>query len=722
MADAAGTQNTLFRVNELIQRGELDAAEVSCREFLKASPDAADAWFALGVVFMRREMFAAAEDALGRGLAVQPHNAAIWNELSTAHNKQGKGAEAEDAARRAIALDASNGAYWSSLGAALYTEQRWPETIEALRRSLAIAPQNAAVWNNLGSAEMKLGRLEAAQEALGHAMALAPGHMGSISNFVYLLCRQGRREEASQWLRQQLALDPQLPEAWILQGQLWEMMAEWGLAAAAYRRALELAPRHRAAKYQLARMLRSQRLPSAAEETVRELLAEEPGHADAWALLAELLSTQGRSEAGLPFLQRAVQLAPNDDRHARLLVGLQYAEDASPERLLAAHREWEALYAQPLHPAGAARVVEASRDRLLRLGFVSSDFGRHPIGFLVLPALEQLDRSSCSVICYSDRASEDEYTARFRAASHAWRVTSSLSDENLANQIRNDKIDILVDLMGHTGKRLLVFARKPAPSQLSWLGYVGTTGLTAMDCLLADPYHVREGEEIGYSERVLRMPHAYGCYGPPADAPEVSPLPAQSVGFITFACFNNPAKYAPRMLEAWATILRRLPTARLVLKYGGLDDPQVQARWKDWFERQGVGPERLLLEGWSPAAELLANYNRVDLALDTQPYSGGLTTCEALWMGVPVVTFPGNTFAGRHSASYLINAGYGEFVAADLPGYIELAVGWANRIDELALIRARMRENVGQSPLCDSRRFAIDLLAALAGAWESMLL
>src|SRR5436190_4908598 len=390
MSDAAGIQNTLFRVSELIQRGELDAAEVSCREILKASPDAADAWFALGVVFMRREMFAAAEDALARGLAVRPKSAAIWNELSISLNKQGKGTEAEDAARQAIALDESNGAYWSSLGNALYNEQRLPDATEALRRSLAISPQNAAAWNNLGSAEMKLGRLEAAQEALTRAMALAPGHMGSISNFVYLLCRQGRREEASQWLKQQLALDPQVPEAWVLQGQLWAMMAEWGLAAAAYRRALELAPWHRIAKYQLARMLRSQRLPSTAEEAVRELLAEEPGHADAWALLSELLSMQGRSEAGLPFLQRAVQLAPNDDRHARLLVGLQYAEDASPERLLAAHRKWDALYAQPLLPAGVTRVVEASRDRPLRLGFVSSDFGRHPIGFLVLPALEQL--------------------------------------------------------------------------------------------------------------------------------------------------------------------------------------------------------------------------------------------------------------------------------------------------------------------------------------------
>jgi predicted O-linked N-acetylglucosamine transferase (SPINDLY family) len=300
-----------------------------------------------------------------------------------------------------------------------------------------------------------------------------------------------------------------------------------------------------------------------------------------------------------------------------------------------------------------------------------------------------------------------------------WRPVVGFSHEELAEQIRRDEVDILVDLIGHVGKRLMVFARRPAPLQVTWLGYVGTTGLTAMDFLLADRYHVPSGEEGNYVEQILRMPNGYACYGPPTEAPAVGPLPALAVGHVTLGCFNNPAKFSPSTLDVWAEILRGVPGSRLLLRYGGLDQPHLQARLRGQFAERGVMPERILLEGWSPHRELLNGYNRVDLALDTQPYSGGLTTCEALWMGVPVVTFPGETFAGRHSVSYLTNAGYPQFIATDAAEFVRLAVGWANRLDELASLRAEMRPRVSRSPLCDGPAFARDFLSVLSAAWKS---
>ena len=348
-----------------------------------------------------------------------------------------------------------------------------------------------------------------------------------------------------------------------------------------------------------------------------------------------------------------------------------------PEQLLAAHRAWDAAHGRAVAPKVPARPMDRAANRPLRLGFVSADFAGHPTGCLVLPPLEHLDRAAISMVCYSDRVLEDEYTARFRAVSDQWRVTHGLADEELAAQIRQDEIDILFDLMGHTGRRLMMFARKPAPLQVSWLGYVGTTGLAAMDCLLADRFHVRDGEEPWYCERIVRMPAGYVCYGPPRYSPEVPGLPALATGRVTFGCFNNPAKFSRGVLEAWSAILRRVPGAGLLLKYGGLDDVAVQDRLREQFASHGVAGDRIVLEGAAPHAELLAAYGRVDLALDTQPYSGGLTTCEALWMGVPVITWPGKTFAGRHSTSHLINAGYPQFVAEDANGYIELAVQWA---------------------------------------------
>jgi len=385
---------------------------------------------------------------------------------------------------------------------------------------------------------------------------------------------------------------------------------------------------------------------------------------------------------------------------------------------LAAHREWNDWYAQKVMPLPPPAATSATNRRLL-IGFIGLDFSIGPTGFLGLRALECLDRKQCSIACYFDRVTADDYTARFRAVSDIWRVTIGLTDEGLAHQVRQDEIDVLVDLGGHVGRRLLTFARRPAALQVTWLGYVGTTGLAAMDGLIADRFHVREGEEQWFTESVLRMPHDYICYGAPPNAPPVTPLPALATGCVTFGCFNNPAKYAPPILDAWGEIMRRVSTARLLLKYGGLNQPDSERRFRGELERRGVADHRILIDGWSENLQSMARYSQVDLALDTQPYSGGLTTCEALWMGVPVITCPGSAFASRHSMSHLTNASYDQFVARDMAGYIELAVEWAERLDELAAIRAQLRDCMSKSPLCDGRQFARDFLALLRQAWES---
>jgi predicted O-linked N-acetylglucosamine transferase (SPINDLY family) len=242
--------------------------------------------------------------------------------------------------------------------------------------------------------------------------------------------------------------------------------------------------------------------------------------------------------------------------------------------------------------------------------------------------------------------------------------------------------------------------------------------MDAIDFLLADRFHVRVDEEGWYSEKILRLPNDYVCYAPPADAPAVAPLPALANGYLTFGCFNNPAKYSDRMIRAWAEILHRLPAARLLLKFSGLEDPRIQDDMRYRLASHGANGDRVLFEGWSSPSGLLATYNRIDVGLDTFPYSGGLTTCEALWMGAPVITFPGGTFAGRHSTSHLMNAGYGQFVANEVAGYVEIAVQCASRLDQLAANRSQMREKVRLSLLCDAPRFARDLLEVLRQAWR----
>ncbi len=289
----------------------------------------------------------------------------------------------------------------------------------------------------------------------------------------------------------------------------------------------------------------------------------------------------------------------------------------------------------------------------------------------------------------------------------------------MAERIRKDRIDILFDMGGHLGgNRLLVFARKPAPIQIKWVGYAGSSGLTAMDYLLADPYQVEAGGEAHYPEKMLRLADDYVRFDLPKEAPEVGPLPALAQGYVTFGSFNNPAKINPGVVAAWAEILRRVVGARLVLKYPGFDQAGTRRHYEGLFSAEGVGRERLEFLGGSRRAGMLAEYNLVDIVLDPFPYSGGITTCEALWMGVPVITWPGKTFAGRHSLSHLSNVGLTETVAQDLPNYIELAVQLASDLPRLATLRGELRGRVARSPLCDGPRFAANLMTALRSIWQ----
>lgn len=710
-------QAAITQIEELARMGMFDAAEGACRQLVAAAPQEPKGWLWLGLLALARGRGADAEGALRQAVAMQPREARYWNSLALAFRLQGKAAEGESAARNAVALDAGAPDHWVTLAGCVADQQHWAEAAEAYRHALGRNRQDANVWTGLGLAEHYQGHLDAAQEAFEQSLAIAPGDATALVPLAQVKVQRGEVAAGVQLIRGVLVKSPEIVAAWLVLGNAERMRDRLPQAEAAYREAVRLSPRDRDSRFNLALVLLQQLAFFEAETLCRQLVAENPRDADAWIVLGGALHAQAKIDEAVPAMRRSVELSPNPVTHSKLLVSLHYVDSISPEQILEAHRAWDAAYGKPLLPP-APPVTRRDTHAPLRLGFSGIDFSSGPTGFLGLRALECLDKSQCTVVCYSDRLWKDEYTPRFQAAADVWRVTIGLSDEELAQQVRADEIDVLVDLGGHVGRRLLAFARRPAPLQVTWLGYVGTTGMAAMDGLIADRFHVSEGEERYYSEAVLRMPHDYICYGAPLQAPPVTPLPALASGSITFGCFNNPAKYSPWMLDAWADILRRVPGSRLFIKYGGLHHPEGQQQYRGEMARRGVESERIVIEGWSDVLQVLASYGRVDLALDTQPYSGGLTTCEALWMGVPVVTFPGRGFASRHSTSHMTNAGYGQFVASDVARYIELAVGWARRLEELAAMRSHMREQVSQSPLCDGPRFARDFLGLLQGALE----
>jgi predicted O-linked N-acetylglucosamine transferase (SPINDLY family) len=487
--------------------------------------------------------------------------------------------------------------------------------------------------------------------------------------------------------------------------------------------AIALRPNSAIAYDNLSFMLRILGAIEQAETAAEHALALAPNDADYLCNHATALEAQGRLEEARRQFERALAVNPNHaTAHGNLLSCLQYSYGVGLAELAAAHADWDRRHGQPLRAAWRPWTNVRDPRRPLKLGFVSPDFGFHPVGFFLVGLFENLDRAEAQVACYSGRRRIDALTHRLRAATDLWRDVVVLSDETLAEQIRGDEIDILFDLSGHTGgNRLGVFARKPAPIQMTWAGYVGTTGLSAIDYLVADRYQVPAGAERWFCERVLRLPDDYICYTPLVDAPEVGPLPALAKGYITFGGFNNPAKYSPAVIALWSELLRRLPDARLILKHTLPEGGRLRQRLRAMFQNEGIEPGRVEFRDWTARLDLLATYNEIDLALDPFPYSGGLTTCEALWMGVPVVTLPGETFASRHSLTHVSNVGITETVADSPEDYVGRAVKLARNLPRLAEIRAGLRQQMARSPLCDARRFAANFAAAMREAWQRWL-
>ncbi len=401
------------------------------------------------------------------------------------------------------------------------------------------------------------------------------------------------------------------------------------------------------------------------------------------------------------------------------LMAAQFETGVSAASLADLHATWQQRVGSALGPAAAPPVLAPDPERRLRVGLVSADLHEHPVGYFLIRAVEAQDPAVVEYVAYSGGNRDDALARRFRAAIRLWRQTAEWSDARLAEEVRRDRIDILIDLAGHTrDSRLPAFARRPAPIQLSWAGYVGTTGLAAMDGLIADRFQVPPEDDKHYTERVLRLPDGYVSYDPPAEAPDVGPLPAGTDRPLTFASFHKPTKINADLARLWARVLAAEPGSRILFAYAGYELAEVQARIAGWFAADGIGADRLVFQGRLSRAALLARYNYADLALDSFPYSGGLTTLEALWMGVPVVTLPGRSFAGRHSFSHLSVVGLTETIAADADDYVAVVRRLGADRGRLAALRAGLRAQLAGSPLCDGPGFARKLEAAFRGLWR----
>ncbi|MHB8535829.1 MAG: O-linked N-acetylglucosamine transferase, SPINDLY family protein [Sulfuricaulis sp.] len=585
-------------------------------------------------------------------------------------------------------LDGGDAETWFLLGV-IYGKNGSAVSAEpCLRKAVELSPNHSPARYNLGIALRDLGKLQEAADCLHEVTRIKPDYVEAYSSLGFVLLSLMQREEAIHAFKQVVRLQPEAAEAHANLGSALYIAGHLEESVSRFRRAIKLKPVCGA--------------------------FYDP--------LGTVLCCQGKAEEAIASHREALRLQPDEPTsHSNLLFTMQYNPPIDPAESLTEHRRWAEK-----HGGGNSLPVDSyanNKDpiRRLRVGYVSPDFREHSVAYFIEPLLGKHDPAAFDIFCYADVKRADATTHRLQSLAHHWRSISRLSHDQLANTIRADGIDILVDLAGHTGgNRLPVFARKPAPIQVTYLGYPNTTGLATMDYRLTDSRADPTAQhDTYYSERLVRLDPGFLCYQPPADAPAVAPAPCEGHGYITFGSFNNLSKISSETIALWARILHTIPTGQLVLKYHWLSDTATRERYYGLFAEHDIPRERVQVFGMAPTtAEHLSMYSRIDIALDPFPYNGTTTTCEALWMGVPVITLAGRAHASRVGASLLSQVGLTELVAETADQYLATAVSLADNRATLVQLRAGLRAKVASSTLCDSQSFARRVEAAYRTMWE----
>jgi len=618
-------------------------------------------------------------------LAAEPGNPAAYNILGMSAHASGDYSQAIAYYRQAINRNKNFPEYYFHLGLSLFAGHHFQEAISSFQKAIQLKPDFTDVYNDLGLALEKTGETAGAIDSYQQAIRLNPEHANAHLNL----------------------------------GELFRKLRDYTKAETHLREALRIRPDMAEAHNDLGNVFLDQGIISKAVECYDKAIRTNPGFSMAYNNLGNALTKMGRPDKALKCYDNALLHNSNYSKaESNRLFTLHYSYGNDGPRLSAEHLSWGEKYAGL--PAPTTYENNADPDRRLRIGYVSPDFSVHSVSFFFEPLLRTHDRSEFETFCYADVRIPDQMTERLRSLSDRWQETTCKDDDELFRLIQADRIDILVDLTGHTaGNRLSLFARKPAPVQATYLGYPNTTGLKTMDYRITDNLADPAGlTDAWHSEKLIRLPHGFLCYQPPANTPPVGPLPSLQSGKITFGSFNNLAKVTPEMIAAWSAILAAVPGSQIILKANAFTDKEVRESFAELFQRNNITAGRIQLLADIPSlVEHLSLYNRIDTALDTFPYHGTTTTCEALWMGVPVITLGGRTHVSRVGVSVLSHVDLSECITGSVDEYIEKAVQLAGDIQKLQVLRAGLRDRMAESNITNAKRITRSLETAYRDMW-----
>lgn len=662
------------------------------------------------------------EDALAsydKALALKPDYVDALNSRGIALGALNRREEALASYERALAIKPDYVDALSNRSNALCALKRPQEALQSFDKLLELKPDDTSAIFGRGDALRELNRHEEAVASYDRALAIKPDHVDALNNRGIALLALDRKEEALASFDKALVAKPDYAEVWANRGNALTGLKRRDEALESYNNALVIRPNYAEALYNRAILLAALNRQEEALASYDGALANKPDYAEALNNRGVTLRMLCRIDEAIKSYEKSLKLRPNPVCHSNLIFALNFDPAASTASHQAERARWHEMHAQQFASSIQPHGNDRNPDRRLRVGYVSSHFRYQAGTFAFGGVLTCHDPNALEVVCYSDTTEEDSVTARLRASSHKWRHTVGMSDLDIANLVRADEIDILVDCVGHMGgHRLLVFARKPAPIQVTAWGEPTGTGLKTMDYLFADPVLVPASERSLLAEQMFDLPNFLG-YWAPDPLPEPVTLPAIANGYVTFGSFNRLAKIQEPVLRSWAAILHATPGARLIIK--GDQSPgelSQRARITALFCEEGIVPDRVTLLGASDRAGHFSAYEKVDVALDPFPHGGGMTTLDALWMGLPVVTWSGRTISSRLAAASLTALGLNDFIAPDLDSYVKLAVAKANDVASLARLRGTLRGRVAGSIIGDPAQYAGAVEAAYREMWR----
>ena len=753
--DAQTIQRLLEEALSYHQANRFADAHARYQRILAVLPKHADALHFSGLLACQIGESAAGIALMRESIAANP-NAIYYNNLGNMLKDHGALSDAIDCYRRAVALKSDYAEAHNNLGNALRESGDAAGGMESCAQAIALRPGYAEAYNNLGNALKDLQQVEAAALSYGKAIDVRPDFAEAHNNLGNVLKQQGHLDAAIECYRASIAAAPALVVAHNNLGIALTERGAYREAIASFTTVATLQPDRADAHNTLGNALNGQGRLEEAVAAYERAIAVAPDFADAYHNLSNALNRMGRAQQALTMSRKALSLKDdvpsfhnnlgtiladlNDfdaavdsyrkalaldpdyaESHTCVLFGQSYTADWSPDTHLRDARYFGERMAARATPFVHGRTTRSDTltSRPLRIGFVSADLRKHPVGYFIESVLTHLDRTRIEPIAYSNALLHDELTERLRPRFAAWRHIVDQSDEAVAQRIHDDGIDILVDLSGHTGRnRLPVFAWKPAPVQVSWLGYFATTGIAEIDYVLGDRHVLPANEEGHFVEQLWRLPDSYLCFTLPEREVDIGPLPALTRGAVTFGNLNNQKKLNDGVIAVWSRILHALPGSRLLLKNHQLNEPWTQRATLERFAARGIAADRLVLEGPSPRDQYFATFNRVDLALDPFPYPGGTTSVEGLWMGVPVLSRRGDRFLSHLGETVLHTVGLSDWIATDDDDYVAKAIAFAQDLPRLAALRAGLRAQLLASPLCDAPRFARQLEAAFTEMWH----